>query len=481
MKILIAASDLTPLISTDPAGQNGPVAALPAALQRAGHEVSLVGPLTRAWADATAVKLKATGVRVNVALGSDRESVQVFETRSEEGLQIFLLKHDPIFGEMADGVSAFEGDARAAVLFSKLVIELSRRLNPAPDVVQIYDWPGALVPVFLRAQHLPFASVLSLDNPTTNGSFPIEDFGLLNLGWEYFRPNAVEFYGRVNFLKAGILHADAVVVPGELERAAVQTPEHGGGLDAVFREQSSKLHGIPAGVDENVWNPARDPFVARRYQSSNLGGKAACRGALLAHLGLDKNPAGPVYLVDLAAGQDAHYLDLLASMLDQLLADDVRLVVLGEFPADLPAAITFQVAARKYPGHLALVRAGDERLAHVALAGANFQLFLGRTLRLSEFILRSLKYGTVPVVPAGAGVRQLLTDHQPGVEGGNGLVFYRPNGEALFDALAHRAAGLLRPADDWESLQQQAMIQAAKFTWARTAAQFVALYQRLRP
>ena len=481
MKILIAASDLTPLISADPSRRAGPVASLPVALQRAGHEVSVIGPLLPALASASTLKLKATGVQINVALGHGRETVPVLEAKSEDGLQMFLFQHEDTFGQMAEEPPAFHANARAAVLFSKLIIELSRRLNPAPDIVHVQDWPGSLAPVFLRAQNLPFASVLAVEDPTAQGSFPIEDFGLLNLGWEYFRPTAVEFYGRVNFLKAGLLTADAIVAPGDLERTALQTPAHGGGLDVVFREQAARLHGIPDGLDENVWNPARDPLVAKKYQSSNLDGKATCRNVLLAQLGLDKNPAGPVYLLDFAAGHDPRYVELLAAKLDQLLADDVRLVTLGAFPGDSAAAITFQIAARKYPARLALAPTVDDRLIHLAVSGADFQLFLGRTLHVSEDILRSLKYGTVPIVPAGPGVAQLITDFQPGVAGGNGLVFYRPDSEALFDALAHRAAELLRPADDWESLQQQAMIQAGKFTWARTAAQYVALYQQLKP
>ena len=222
-----------------------------------------------------------------------------------------------------------------------------------------------------------------------------------------------------------------------------------------------------------MWNPARDPLVAKRYQSSNLSGKAVCRNVLLATAGLERNPSGPVFLLDFAAGQDPRHL--------QLLANDVRLLVLGAFPVGSAAKTTFQITARKHPARLALAPAVDDRLTHLAVSGADFQLFLGRTLHLSDAILRSLKYGTVPVVPAGPGVPQLVTDFQPGVDGGNGLVFYRLDSLGLFDTLAQRAPALLRPADDWEALQQQAMIHAGKFTWARTAAQYVALYGRLRP
>ena len=207
MKILVATSDLTPLLSAD-ARPDGAVPGLPLAFQRAGHEVSLAAPLLPAVEKSGALKIKPTGVQINVPLGSERVSVQVNEARTSEGLQTFLFRHEGTFGRLAEAApGASHMDAAAAALFSKLVVELARRLNPAPDVIQIEDWPGALIPLFLKTQHLPFTSVLALADPTAQGSFPIEDFGLLNLGWEYFRPTGVEFYGRLNFLKSGIVAA----------------------------------------------------------------------------------------------------------------------------------------------------------------------------------------------------------------------------------------------------------------------------------
>ena len=476
MRILVATSDPTPLLAPDAPGRSGVLPGLPLAFQRAGHEVSLVGPLLPAVERSGALKIKPTGVEINVPLGSERVSVQVGEARTEDGLQLFLLRHEATFGRVADGAGL---DSAAAILFSKGLVELARRLNPAPDVLQIQDWAGALAPLLLKTQHLPFASVLAVSDPRAQGSFPIEDFPLLNLGWEYFRPTGVEFYGRLNFLKSGLVAAPAVVADGDLEREALQTAEHGGGLDAVFRELAGKLHGIPPGLDEHAWNPAKDPLLARRYQPTNLAGKAAGRSALLAQFGLGKNAAGPVYLLDLVGTHDRAILELVSGQIDQLLAADLRFVVLGQLPAQQPAQIAFETAARKHPTQLALVRAPDDRLRHLALAGADFQLFLGRDLRSTETFLRSLKYGTLPVAAASAGLRQLAEDHIPGADHGSGIVFYQNTHAAVFDVLAHRAPGLLASEDRWESLRQRAMIHAGKFTWARTAAQYVALYGRL--
>jgi starch synthase len=480
MKILLAAADLTPLISADPLVLAGAIPSLPVALQRAGHEVSVVGPLTAQLAGSPELKIKPTGVKIAVPLGSERLNVEVREARSPQGLQLFLLQEASVFGPRPEQAAAPRLDARAATLFSKSIVELARRLSPAPDIVQIQDWAGALAPVFMQSQHLPFTSVLAVADPAAQGSFSVDDFGLLNLGWEYFRPGAVEFFGRVNFLKTGILHATAVVAEGDLERAALQTPEDGGGLDMVFREHAGRLHGIPAGLDEQTWNPAKDDSIARKYRPAQLAGKDSCRAAFLAQAGLTKNPAGPVYLLD--AGRNHHetaLVDGLAAKLDQLLEDDLRLVVLGEFPHDSTAAVAFDIAARRHAAKLAIMRQVDARTRHQALAGSDYQIFLGRGLGLTARLLRSLKYGAVPILPAGPGLRQVIQDYDPSADTGCGLVFYEPGQAALFDVLAHRGPGLVQSPDRWESLRQHAMIQAGKFSWARTAASYVALYGHL--
>ena len=479
MKILLAASDLTPLISTDPLVLARTIPSLPVALQRAGHEVSLVGPLAAEIAASPELKIKATGVKIAVPLGPDRLTVEVREARSPQGLQLFLLQDETLFGTSPAASRTQPMSVRAATFFSKLIVELARRLSPAPDIVQIHDWPGALAPVFMQSQHLPFTSVLSVSDPSEQGSFPVEDFGLLNLGWEYFRPGTTEFFGRVNFLKAGIQHSTAIVAEGELERAALQTPEHGCGLDMIFREHAGRLHGIPAGLDEQTWNPAKDDLIARKYRPSLLTGKTACRDVFLAHVGLGRNPAGPVYLLDVASGHHTPSFDDLAGRLDQLLEDDVRLVVLGRFPESSATAVAFDIGARRHADKLAIVREVDDRTVHLAVSGSDYQLFLGRCLGLTARILRALKYGTVPILPAGPGLRQVIQDYDPGADAGCGLAFYSPTDAALFDVLAHRAPGILESEDGWESLRQHAMIQAGKFSWARTAASYVALYGRL--
>lgn len=479
MKILIAASDLTPLFSPESRRVAGPLPALPAELARGGHEVSVAGPWTPVLDALPTMKMRPTGVQISLPLGHDRVSVEVRETKAPGALQTFMFRHDATFGKLERPL-AEANHAQAATLFSKLVIELARRLNPAPDVVVVLDWPGALAPVFGRAQNLPFASVILVGNPAAQGSFPIEEFGLLNLGWEYFRPEGVEFFGRVNFLKSGILYADGVIADGELDRDALLTPAGGGGLDGVFRENAGKLRGIPAGVDDAVWNPGTDAVIPRKYRPANLVGKVTSRNVVLAEHGLTKNPVGPVFLLDRALPQDAALVGVLAERINEWLADDVRVFVLGEAARDEPSDALLQIAAKRHPAKLALVPEADDRTRHMALAAADFQLFLGRGLGLTASLLRSLRYGALPIAPAGMGLRQVIEDYQPGGESGQALIFYHATGEALFDAVAHRAPALLEPADRWEGLRQQAMIHGGGFSWSRAAGAYAEWFGQLR-
>lgn len=480
MKILIAASDLTPLFSPESRRLPAPIPALPAELAKAGHEVTVAGPWTASLDALPTLKTKPTGVQISLPLGHDRASVEVRETRAPGSAQTFLFRHEATFGKLEQPL-AEANHAQAATLFSKLIIELARRLNPAPDVVLIPDWPGALAPVFGRAQNLPFACVILLGDPAAQGSFPIEEFGLLNVGWEYFRPDGVEFFGRLNFLKAGILYADSVIADGDLDRDALLTPAGGGGLDGVFREHAGKLRGIPAGIDDALWNPGTDPVIPRKYRPASLVGKVTSRNVVLAEHGMTKNPAGPVFLLDRALPQDPALVESLARRLDEWLADDVRLFVLGEAEQHEPADLLFQIAAKRHPDKLALAPEADDRTRRLALAAADFQLFLERGLGLTASLLRSLRYGALPIAPAGPGLGQVIADYEPGSETGQALIFHYPTGEALFDAVAHRAPALLEPADRWEDLRQQAMIHAGGFSWARAAAAYAAHFGQLRP
>ena len=497
MKILFVTADANPLFAA-PSPLTGSAAARQSALaielHRAGHEVTVLAPLGTAAASPAALKARGTGVRLGATLGGGEGPVhaEVLEARSPGGLQVFLIQRE---GGAAGGTE--DGGPTTGFLFARFAVELARRLNPPPDVVQADDWPGALALVLLRAARLPFATVLTLGaDLSAQGSFPVEHFARLGLGWEWFTPATLEFFGRVNCLKGGITQADALVADGEGDRRALQSPAFGAGLDGVLREHAGRLHGIADGLDEAAWNPATDRLLPRRYRAGVFAGKRTSANVTLTALGLGKNPAGPVYLLDLAspgAGADApdpELLPLLTPALDQILADDVRLLVLRAGPvsaARTASARQLEVAARRYPTKMALLRADgtDERTTRGAHAAADFQLVLDAAPGTGAGLLRALRYGVIPIVPTGRGLEVLADDFQPADtpehEHGEALVFREPTPAGLLDTMFGRARALVSgPTARWEALRQRAMLRAGKFAWSRTAAEYIGLYARLR-
>ncbi len=474
MKILMASSEMAPLARTG--GLGDVLEALPAELDKRGHEVSVVLPFYRSIRENRALKIKNTGVQMTVQVGSRRIDTEILETLAPNDVQVFLVKRDEYFDRSAiygtDG-RAYEDNAERFIFFTKAIVELARRVNPSPDILHMHDWQTALLPVFVRDQALPFRTVLTIHNLAYQGSFWGVDFGLTNLPGDYFGAKGVEFYGQLNFMKGGILYADAVTTVSEHYAREIQTPEFGAGLDVVVRENARKLTGILNGADYATWNPATDKFIPKKYKPSAPAGKKVCRDALLAECALEPNPRGPVIaMVSRLAEQKG--IDILLPLLDRLLADDVRLVILGE--GDPQYERDFFVAAKRHAGRFAFHKAFDDKLAHLAEAGADITLIPSRFEPCGLTAMYSLKYGTIPLARASGGLHQIITDYDPTTGDGNGFLFYEYSAEALWDAIG-RAKKFFADSAAWKALMLRAM--ECNFSWANAAQQYERIYEQL--
>src|SRR5437879_9218759 len=203
------------------------------------------------------------------------------------------------------------------------------------DVLDGHEWQAALAPAFLRgtAELYPelarVRTVLTLHNLAYQGRFPPECWHLLNLDARYFVPEFLEFYGEINFLKAGMVFADALTTVSPRYAAEIQTPAFGEGLDGVLRARGAALRGILNGIDDAVWDPATDPQLPARYRMGDLAGKARCKRALQAELGLDVGDDAPLLGVVSRLAEQKGF-DLLAVALPSALeAWNAELAVLG--------------------------------------------------------------------------------------------------------------------------------------------------------
>lgn len=474
MRILMISAEGPPLLHTG--ALIDVMDALPHELRARGHEVAVALPFYREIRENPAFKEVDTGVTVDVRIGEKTYIAEYLQAHSASGVQLFLIRCDEFFDR--DGIYgehgvAYEDNAARFIFFSKAAIELARRLTPTPQILHVHDWPAALVPVYVKAHRLPFSTVLTIHHIAEQGSFWGLDFRLTNLHERFFTLRGVEFFGKLNFLKGGILFADKITTVSERHRREIQTPEFGCGLDVVLRENSHKLTAILHGADYDHWNPATDKLLPANYTPDDLWGKELCRGALLNGLRLDQEPRGPVFGMVTRVVSEKGF-DILVPCLDRLLADDVRLVILGEGDPVYETALA--VAARKFPTKFAYRRSYDEKSAHVFEAGMDISLIPSQFEPAGLSAMYNLKYGALPVARATGGVQEIIEDYDPMNDSGYGFLCYDYSTEAFWDAIK-RARETFRDQELWARLRDRAMMR--NFSWATSAARYEELYLEL--
>jgi starch synthase len=250
----------------------------------------------------------------------------------------------------------------------------------------------------------------------------------------------------------------------------IQTAEFGFGLDGLLRHRAADLHGILNGIDTEVWNPASDRLIPARFDVDDLNGKAVCRDALRARLGLAPADAPIAAVVSRFAGQKG--IDLILGAVDRLAALPLQFAVLGSGATDLEAG--FLAAGARHAGRVAYARGFDEGLAHLIEAGADLFLMPSRFEPCGLNQMYSMRYGTVPVVRRTGGLADTVEQVADGR--GTGFLFEDPTVDALCNAVS-RAVVTMRDSVRWRAIQRAGMTR--DFSWTRSAAQYRDLYATL--
>ncbi len=450
--------------------------ALPHELRNQGHEVSVALPYYREIRESSTFQTEDTGITVDVRVGEKTYVAEYLEGRSPSGVQLFLIRCDDFFdrpGIYGEQGQPYEDNAARFIFFSKAAIELARRLTPAVQIVHAHDWAAALIPVLVHAYHLPLATVLTIHHVAEQGSFWGLDFKLTNLHERFFTLRGVEFFGRMNFLKGGILYADRITTVSERYKREILTPAGGSGLDIVLRENAHKLTAILNGADYSRWDPATDPLLPACYDLGTLPGKQLNRDALLNGLSLAPAPTGPVFGMVTRVVQEKGF-EILMPLLDRLLSDDVRLIILGE--GDPAFETGLAVTARKFPTKFAYRKQYDEKSAHVIEAGMDISLIPSRFEPSGLSAMYGLKYGALPVARATGGIQEIIEDYDPTTKRGYGFLCYAHSSEAFWDAIK-RARSDFRDITLWTTLMERAMTR--DFSWKAAAERYEEIYVEL--
>jgi len=477
MEIVFAASECAPWAKTG--GLADVVSALPRTLVKMGHRVSVYLPYYRQVAK-LAPNAPVVLPSVTVPFPSYNRFVRILDGGQAEGVKTYFVDCPELFDResfYATPSGDYPDNAERFGLLSRAIIEATKVLG-VPDVYHVHDWQTAMLAVMLRSiyyfdpvlRRVP--AVLTIHNGGYQGAFPPQTIEKLLLPWEMFTFDKLEQNDSLNFLKGGIVYADAITTVSRTYAKEIQTAEFGNGLEGTLQKRSGDLFGILNGADYEEWDPVTDRHIAAHYSAANLDGKKECRRDLLHAFGFNGigDQTAVIGIVSRFATQKG--FGFLMQIIDRLVKEDMVLMILGN-GEEYYERLLAEVAGR-YPAKVRVQVKFDNVLAHKIEAGADMFLMPSRYEPGGLNQIYSLKYGTVPIVRATGGLEDTIDEKPDG--GGNGFKFWGYDAEAFLDAI-RRALATFRNKEAWTAMMKRGMAQ--DFSWDKPAAEYVRVYERV--
>ncbi len=482
MDILFVSSEASPFVKT---GGLGDVSfSLPSAISGQGEKVRVLLPL---YGSIASSRLEDAGIAFSIKLKGSLLKASILKT-DIFGVEFYFVKQEELYGGRegpygdADG-DYHDNDARF-IFFNRAVIEFATSLTQPPDIIHLNDWQTGLVPLYLTLERekkgklSAVKSVFSIHNLAYQGHFPKDSFTFTSLPARYFTENettGVAHYGKLAFLKTGILYADFLTTVSKTYAKEILSPEFGFGLEQFLNSRKKELKGILNGIDTKEWNPRTDKLIPANYSANNLSGKKLCRAELLREFGIDNvgNRHPPlVGMVSRLVEQKG--FDIMISAIKEMLALDFSLVILGSGQKEYEEAIL--EISKEHPKRVGLRLGYDNRLAHIIEAGADIFLMPSRFEPCGLNQMFSLKYGTVPLVRATGGLADTVTQYSAKTGKGNGFVFNKPE-KADFLKSFRQVLEMFGQKEEWEKIMKNGM--AEDNSWGESAGEYVKLYKSL--
>ena len=486
MNVVFVASEAVPFAKTG--GLADVAGALPRALEKLGHSTVLFTPAYRhVWS--AGPEIIDTGLILRIPVGARWVEAQIYESRLPgSSVVVYLIgqsryfDRDGIYGGV-DG-NDYADNCERFVFFNRAVLETVAALRLRPDVIHCNDWQTGLIPVYLKTTYRSTPGLASIGtlhtihNLAYLGLFWHWDMALTGLDWEFFNWHQLEFYGKLCFMKAGLVFADMLSTVSPTYAREIQTPGLGSGLEGLLRSRQADLRGIVNGIDQEAWNPRNEPMITAKYDAETVGLlKPECKAWLQRAAGLVEDSAIPVF-AQIGRLDPQKGWDLLAEVADSLLERGAQLVILGEGHPKYRNLL--QDLGRRHAGKFWAYLGFSDDLAHQIEAGADVFLMpsLFEPCGLNQ--LYSLAHGTVPVVRATGGLADTVVDANPrtladGIA--TGFVFDEATPKALWSTI-ERVLAFWPDRENWLKLMKTGM--NTDWSWERSAREYVRLYGQIR-
>ncbi len=474
MKIVIATSEAVPYAKT------GGLADVTGSLMKEyislGKDAYLFLPLYRIIKDR--FSLNDTGLNIKVNLVGRLINSRILSI----GKRVFLIECDDFFDRnelYGTPFGDFHDNAERFIFFSRAILEALMKMGLRPDIIHCNDWQTAMIPLYLKTVYnndffKKTSTVMTIHNMGYQGIFEMEKFGLTGLGWEWFNMEGIEFYGRINLLKAGLISADIITTVSNHYATEILTPEYGHGLDGVLRKRAKDLKGILNGIDIEEWNPETDRLISGNFNSNDISKKQKCKEALVRECNLTSiiKKAPVICFIGRLSKQKS--VDLLFEAAGKIVNLGAGLIIFGRGDAELEAMVSNLKDIHK--GRI-FVRLGyDEAFAHRVYAGSDIFIMPSRYEPCGLGQMIAMRYGTIPVARKTGGIADTIEDYNPLSDSGTGFLFEGLNINDMLCSI-RVAVTLFSCKDRWYGLIKRAMEK--DFSWKRSALRYIDLYESL--
>lgn len=475
--ILFASSEAVPYMKTG--GLADVVGSLPRYFNKEEYDVRVILP-KYACMDKKFLPEFTFVCHFYVNLNWRRQYVGIFKSEFK-GVTYYFVDNEFYFAGNNPYNNIYE-DVEKFAYFSKAVLESLPYLEFTPDIIHCNDWQTGLLPVFLHTSYGSdrfyenIKTVYSIHNMKFQGRWKIQEvMDITGLPKQIFNANELESYGDANYLKGGIVYADAVSTVSPSYANDITTPEGGEGLDGLMQARRNVLYGILNGLDYEEYNPLKDPYIEYHFSKDDMANKRMNKIQLQKTLGLPISD--DTFMIGIVSRMtDQKGFDLIAYVMEEMLNSmDVQFAVLGTGEARYEDM--FRYFQDKYPNKVhAYIGYSEERANQIYAACDAFLMpSLFEPCGLSQ--LMSMRYGTLPIVRETGGLKDTVDPYNEFENTGTGFSFTEYNAHDMLHVIRYAYEIYNERPEQWKAMMKRAMEQ--DFSWDASAREYEKMYEEI--
>jgi len=475
MNILFTSSEAVPFSKTG--GLADVSGILPKEISK-NENITLIIPY---YKNETSPSIKAKKIdSFDVIINKIKYKTEIYKKRIDKKFNLLLISQDLFFARKfvyGDSSTAYPDNFYRFLFFQKAIINFIMKNKIIYDIIHVNDWQTSLIPMLLKYSKNPkiFKSsvfILSIHNLAFQGVFEKHHFKELEIPDKLFSPDYIEYYNKINFLKAGIIFSDSITTVSPTYAKEILKPVYGYGLNGLLKKYSFKLTGILNGVDYKTWDPENDPLIYKKYSIKRLVNKKFNKIEFYKEFNLPFKIDSPLAIAITRLSKQKG-IEILVNSFNKLRRENINILILGKGDSSYESILA---KISKRSKKIKFLNLFDEQIAHKMQAAADILLMPSIYEPCGLTQMYSLKYGTVPIVRSTGGLSDTIEDYIPKTRSGTGFKFriIDPN---EFTLTIKKALKIFQDKNEWKTLQINGM--SKNFSWTSSANNYLNLYKKL--